>query len=50
MLRFLVCDMGNVLIRFDPELFLDRLEISDPGDRELLLREIFRSPSGRNWT
>lgn len=44
MLRFLVCDMGNVLIRFDPELFFDRLEISDPGDRELLLREIFRSP------
>lgn len=44
MLRFLVCDMGNVLIRFDPELFFDRLEIYDPGDRELLLREIFRSP------
>lgn len=44
MLRAVIFDMGNVLLRFDPELFLDRLDIGDPRDRELLLREIFRSP------
>ena len=44
MLSALLCDMGNVLIRYDPPHFLDRLGITDPEDRELLLGEIFASP------
>ena len=44
MLSALLCDMGNVLIRYDPPHFLDRLGITDPADRELLLGEIFASP------
>ena len=44
MLHSLILDMGNVLLRYDPEHFLDRLDIRDPQDRALLLREIFYSP------
>lgn len=44
MLTTLLCDMGNVLIRYEPETFLDRYGIHDPQDRTLLLGEIFRSP------
>lgn len=44
MLTALLCDMGNVLIRYEPGTFLDRYGIRDPQDRALLLREIFRSP------
>lgn len=44
MLTTLLCDMGNVLIRYEPETFLDRYGIHDPQDRALLLGEIFRSP------
>lgn len=36
--------MGDVLIEFDPEYFLDREKIHDPQDREILLKEIFYSP------
>lgn len=42
MIRHIIFDMGNVLLRFDPELFLDRIGAAG-ADRELLLREIFRS-------
>ena len=42
MIRHIIFDMGNVLLRFDPELFLDRIGAAR-ADRELLLREIFRS-------
>ena len=42
MIRHLIFDMGNVLLRFDPELFLDRIGVAGE-DRALLLREIFRS-------
>lgn len=44
MLHSIILDMGNVLLRYDPEHFLDRLEIYDPQDRALLLHEIFHSP------
>ena len=40
MIRNILFDMGNVLIRFDRKLFLDRLEVSQE-DKELLLREVF---------
>ena len=42
MIKNILFDMGNVLIRFDRKLFLDRLQISD-ADKELLLREVFAS-------
>ena len=40
MIRNILFDMGNVLIRFDRKLFLDRLELSEE-DKVLLLREVF---------
>lgn len=43
MIRQIVFDMGNVMIRFDPDLFMDREGISDPEDRKLVLRELFHS-------
>ncbi len=43
MIRNIVFDMGNVLIRFDPPFFLDRAGIMDPDDRKLILRELFLS-------
>ena len=43
MIRNIVFDMGNVLIRFDPELFMTREGITRPKDREILIQELFRS-------
>ena len=43
MIRNLVFDMGNVLIRFDPEMFMNREGITDPADRQLIMRELFLS-------
>ena len=43
MIRHIVFDMGNVIIRFDPSLFMDREGITDPADRELILSELFQS-------
>lgn len=42
MIRNIVFDMGNVLLRFDRELFLNRLKVR-AEDKELLLREVFCS-------
>ena len=42
MIRHIIFDMGNVLLRFDPELFLDRVGAAG-ADRELLRREVFGS-------
>ena len=42
MIKTIVFDMGNVLLRFDPELFLDRLDLAGE-DRTLLKREVFQS-------
>ena len=44
MLTTILCDMGNVLIRYEPETFLDRNGVHDPQDRDLLRKEIFDSP------
>ena len=41
MIRNIVFDMGNVVIRFDPVYFLDRAGITDPEDRKLVLNELF---------
>lgn len=43
MIRNIVFDMGNVLLQFDPQAFVDRLEVSD-AQRQCLLREVFGSP------
>ena len=42
MIRNILFDMGNVLIRFDRQQFLDRLDLSE-ADKELLLWEVFLS-------
>lgn len=42
MINNILFDMGNVLIRFDRKVFLDRLDISE-ADKKLLLREVFLS-------
>lgn len=43
MIRNIVFDMGQVLIRFNPDEFMDREGITDPEDRKTLMRELFRS-------
>ena len=42
MIKNIIFDMGNVLIRFDREVFLTRLGVAQ-ADRELLMREVFQS-------
>ena len=43
MIRNVVFDMGNVLLRFSPEQFLTREGVLDPEDRKLLRNELFLS-------
>ena len=42
MIRNIVFDMGNVLLRFDRQIFLNRLDVSEE-DKQLLLQEVFLS-------
>lgn len=42
MIRNIVFDMGNVLVRFDPDLFMERFGVAEE-DRPLLRREVFKS-------
>jgi len=42
MIKNVIFDMGNVLLRFAPPLFLDRMEITGE-DRNALLFEVFQS-------
>lgn len=42
MIRNIIFDMGNVLIRFEPDVFLERAGVAG-ADKTLLLREVFRS-------
>ncbi|MBQ6428220.1 MAG: HAD family phosphatase [Oscillospiraceae bacterium] len=42
MIKNIVFDMGNVLIRFDRDVFMDRLGVAEE-DKPLLAREIFQS-------
>ena len=49
MIRNIIFDMGNVLIYYDPDAFLDRINLKDPEDRALLKREIYLStPAGKH--
>ena len=43
MIKNIVFDMGNVIIRFDRDAFIDRFGVSEE-DRKTLMREIFLSP------
>ena len=43
MIRNIVFDMGNVLITFDPALFMTREGITDPEDRRIIMNELFLS-------
>lgn len=43
MIKNLILDMGNVMLRFDPDLFIRDLGISDPEIHSLLRQEVFRS-------
>ena len=42
MIKNIVFDMGNVLLRFDPAYFIERAGAAEE-DKELLLREVYRS-------
>lgn len=42
-MRNIIFDMGNVLINYGPEHFVDREDLS-PADRALLLENIFHAP------
>ena len=43
MIKNIVFDMGNVVIRFDPRAFIARFGVNEE-ERELLMREVFLSP------
>ena len=43
MIRNIVFDMGNVLIRFEPGYFMDAAKVYDPADRKTLYKELFHS-------
>lgn len=43
MIKNIVFDMGNVLIYFDRNAFLDKVGVTDPADRQILLREVYLS-------
>ena len=40
MIKNIVFDMGNVIIRFDPNLFMEREGVAEE-DRQLLMREVY---------
>lgn len=42
MIKNIIFDMGGVMLRFEPEYFIERLGITGP-DADLLRREVFRS-------
>lgn len=43
MIKNLIFDMGNVLINYSPEHFMDREGLTDPADRDIMMREVFKS-------
>lgn len=43
MIRNIVFDMGNVVIRFDPRYFMERDGITDPQDQKIIMNELFLS-------
>ena len=43
MLKNIIFDMGNVLIEYEPECFIERVGITDEADKQQLMCEIFLS-------
>ena len=43
MIKNIVFDMGQVIVKFDPKYFIDREGITDPDDRKLIINELFLS-------
>ncbi len=43
MIRNIVFDMGNVILKFDPEYFMLREGITEEKDRDIIRKELFRS-------
>ena len=43
MIKNLVFDMGGVLLKFDTDLFIERVGVKDLEDKKLLTREIYKS-------
>lgn len=43
MIKNIIFDMGQVLIKFDPDYFIARAGITDKNDAEVLKREIYKS-------
>ena len=43
MLKNIIFDMGNVLLRFEPDLFIQALGVTDPEVHSRLRREVFGS-------
>lgn len=43
MIKNIIFDMGQVLIKFDPLYFIHRLGITDTKDTQILMREIYKS-------
>ena len=41
MIKNIVFDMGQVMMRFDEVYFIERLGVEDPEDRKILRREVF---------
>lgn len=42
-IKNIIFDMGNVIIRFDPDIFMDRAGVEDIDDRKLLKQMIYDS-------
>ena len=43
MIKNIIFDMGQVLIRFDPDYFVERTGISNEEDKKILNREVYKS-------
>ena len=43
MIKNIIFDMGQVLIRFDPEYFIKRVGITDQNDIKTIMREVYKS-------
>lgn len=43
MIKNIIFDMGQVLIKFDPDYFINRVGVDSPQDRLILMREVYKS-------
>jgi len=43
MIKNVIFDMGGVLIRFQPDYFLEKFGLTDPGDRQTIVKTVLSS-------